>query len=69
MEMDVTCDTFMGRYITPDIPFFLNLRPEIKVTVAAKLYTSLRDPKMCPQTKFEIPMSNNIGSMLVTRFF
>ena len=25
-------------------------------------------PKMCPQTKFGIPISNNIGFMLETRF-
>ena len=51
-------------------PIFLKLMPEIKVRVAAKLYMySLCDPKMCPQTKFGIPKSNNIGFMLVTRFF
>ena len=44
--------------------------PEIKVTVAAKLYMySLRDPKMCSQTKFGRFMSNNIGFMLVSGFF
>ena len=48
---------------------FLILRPEIKVTVTDKQYTALCDTKMCPQTKFGIPMSNIIGFMLVTRFF
>ena len=26
-------------------------------------------PKICQQTKFGIPISNNLGFMLVTRFF
>ena len=40
-------------------PIFLKLVSEIKVTVVAKLYMhSLRDPKMCPQTKLVIPMSS-----------
>ena len=37
-------------------PIFLQLRPEIKVTVTAKLYTTLHDPNMSPQTKFGIPI-------------
>ena len=63
----------MERYLTTlDSTFFLKLMPEIKVTVAAKLYYymyTLSDPMMCSQTKLEIPISNNIGFMLVTRFF
>ena len=42
-------------------PIFLKQMPEV--------CTALRDLKMCPQTKFGIPMSNNIEFMLVTRFF
>ena len=70
--MCLACNTFMERYLTKlDSYFFIKLMPEIKVTVAAKLNicTALRDPKMFPQTKFGIPMSNNVGFMLVTRFF
>ena len=49
-------------------PVLFKLLPDIKVKKAAKLYMySLRDPKVCPQTKFGIPMSNHIGFMLVTR--
>ena len=59
--------TTLGSPIFYDI--FLKLRPEIKTTVIPKLNLTLCDPKMCPQTKFWIPMSNNIGFMLVTQFF
>ena len=74
MIMDLACDTFMERYLTTlDSPylryFFLKLRPESKVTVTLKEIRHSVTPKMCPQTKFEIPISNNIGFMLVTRYF
>ena len=49
--------------------FFLKLRPESKVTVTLNDIRHSLAPKMCPQTKFGIPISNNIGFMLVTRFF
>ena len=40
------------------LSIFLKLVPKVKVTVATKLdMCSLRVPKMCPQTKFLIPMS------------
>ena len=69
--MYLSCDTFIERHLTTlDSTFFYKLMPEIKVTVAAKLYMySLRDPKMCLLTKFEIHMSNDKEFMLVTRFF
>ena len=41
--------------------------PETKVTVTQKRYTTLPDSKMCPQTKFGIPLSNNIGEMIFSR--
>ena len=47
---------------------FLELRPEVKVTVACKPYAKLHNPKMYPQTKFLISISNNIGDMLWTCF-
>ena len=61
----------MERFLTTlDSPFFLKLMLQIKFAVAAKLYMcSLHDPKMYLQTKFGIPMSKNIGFMLVARFF
>ena len=37
-------------------PIVLKLRQEIKVTVTAKLYTTLHDPTMSAQTKFGIPI-------------
>ena len=37
---------------------------EAKITVTQKRYTVLRDSKMCPQTKFGILLSNNIGEMI-----
>ena len=49
--------------------FFLKLRTESKVTVTLNDIRHSLTPKMCPQTKFGIPVSNNIGFMLVTRFF
>ena len=47
---------------------FLELRPEVKVTVTPKQYVTLRNPKVYPHTEFGIPTSNNIGDMLRTRF-
>ena len=39
----LACDTLMERYLTTlDSPFFLKLMPEIKVTVATKLYMTPR---------------------------
>ena len=63
--MDLACDTFMKRYLTTlDSPFlryfFLKLRPESKVTVTLNDIRHSLTPKMCPQTKFGIPISNNI---------
>ena len=51
------------------IILFLELRPESKVTVTLNDIRHSVTPKMCPQTKFGIPISNNIGFMLETRFF
>ena len=45
---------------------FFELRPEFKVTVTQKQYPTLCDPKMYPDTKFGIPLSNDIGGMLKT---
>ena len=42
----------------PDTIFLELLRPEVKVIVTLK-----------PQTKFGIPISNNIGDILGTMFF
>ena len=74
MIMDIACDTFMERYLTTmDSPFvrffFRKLRPESKVTMTLNDFRHSLTPKMCPQTKFGIPISNDIGFMLVTRFF
>ena len=62
MIMYLAWDTFMERHLTTlDSTFKKKLMPEIKVRVVAKLYMySLCDRKMCSQTKFGIPMSNNI---------
>ena len=39
MVMYLACDTFMERYLTTlDSLFFFKLMPEIKVTVATRLY-------------------------------
>ena len=48
---------------------FLELRPEVKVTVNQNQYATLRDSKVYPHTEFEMPTSNNIGGMLRTGFF
>ena len=42
------------------IILFLELRPENKVTVTLNDIRHCVTPKMCPQTKFGIPISNNI---------
>ena len=49
--------------------FFLKLRAESKVTVTLNDIRHSLTPRMSPQTKFGIPISYNIGFMLVTRFF
>ena len=70
MIMYLAWDTYMERHLTTLDSTFKKMMPEIKVTVAARLYMySLRDRKMCSQTKFGIPMSNNIRFMLVKQFF
>ena len=74
MIIDLACDTIMERYLTTlDSPFydifFLKLKPESKVTVTLNDIRHSLTPRMCPQTKFGIPISYNIGFMLVTRFF
>ena len=57
-----------SRY-APDSMQFLETKSEVKfkVTVTQFCYATLRHPKMHPQTKFEIPTSNNIRDMLRTR--
>ena len=45
----------------------LKTRSEVKVTVTAKWYTTLRHPKMHPHIKFGIPPSKNLGDMHRTR--
>ena len=73
MIMDLSCDTFMERYLTTlDSPFlryfFLKLRPESKVTVTLNDIRHSVTPKTCTQTKVGIPISNNLGFMLVHDF-
>ena len=58
----------IGQPIFYDI-FLLKLRPESKVTVTLNDIRHSLTPRMCPQTQFGIPISYNIGFMLVTRFF
>ena len=50
---------------------FLETRSEVKlkVTVTQLWYATLPHLKMHPQTKFEIPTSNNIRDMLRTQLF
>ena len=50
---------------------FLETRSEVKfnVTVTQLWYATLPHPKMHSHTKFEIPTSNNIRDMLLTRLF
>ena len=43
---------------------FLELRPEVKVTVTKKQYVTLSNPKMYPHGKFWMPTSNNIRDTL-----
>ena len=58
------------RRYAPDSMQFLETRSEVKfnITVTQLLYVTLRQSKMHPQTKFEIPSSNNIRDMRRTRF-
>ena len=51
----------------PKDMIFLELRPEVKVTVTRRQYTTFHDPKVYPHIEFGIPTSNNIGNMLWTR--
>ena len=53
----------------PKDTIFLEMRPEVKVTVTRKQYVTLCDPKLYPHTKFGIPTSNIIEDMLWTGFF
>ena len=53
----------------PKDTIFLELRPEVKVTVTPKQDATLRYPNVYPHTEFGIPTSNHIGDMLRTRFF
>ena len=59
------------RRYAPDSMQFLEIRSEVKfkVTVTKLWYATLRNPRMHPHTKFEIPTSNNIRDMLRTRLF
>ena len=59
------------RRYAPDSMQFLETRSEVKfkITVTQLLYAALRQSKMHPHTKFEIPTSNNIRDMLRTWFF
>ena len=51
--------------VRPFFTNFLELRPEVKVTVTQKRYATLHNTKMYPHTKFGFPQrSNNIGDML-----
>ena len=72
MIMDLGCDTFIDRYLTTlDSTFlryfFLKQARKQGYSDPEMVYDTL-SPKMCPQTKFGIPMSNNVGFMLVTRY-
>ena len=55
----------------PDSMQFLETRSEVKfkITVTQLWYATLRQFKMHPHTKFEIPTSNNIRDMLWTGLF
>ena len=59
------------RRYAPDSMQFLETRSEVKfeVTVTQLWYATLPYPKMHSHTKFEIPTSNNIRDMLLTRLF
>ena len=59
------------RRYAPDSMQFLETRSEIKfkVTVTQLWYATLPHPKMHSHTKFEIPTSNYIRDMLLTRLF
>ena len=50
-------------FMEPHKPFptiFLKARPEARVSVTQKQYTTICNPKMYPYTKFWIPTSHNI---------
>ena len=53
----------------PKTKIFLELRPEVKVTMIQKQCVLLRNPKMYSRNKFWIPTSNYIRGMVRTRFF
>ena len=55
------------RYVLDTI--ILQTRSEVKVKVIQKWYVTFRHQKLHPLTKFGIPTFNNIGDMLLTRFF
>ena len=57
------------RRYAPDTMQFLEIWSEVKfkVTVTQLWYATLPHPKMHSHTKFEIPTSNNIRDMLLTR--
>ena len=59
------------RRYAPDSMQILETRSEVKfkVTVTQLWYATLPHPKMHSHTKFEIPTSNNIRDMLLTRLF
>ena len=58
MKIDLACDTIKESWLAHFLRFFsLKLWLETKVTVTPKLYTTPCYPKVCPQTKFWIPMS------------
>ena len=59
------------RRYAPDSMHFLETKSEVKfmVTLTELLYATLCHLKKHPQTKFEIPTSNNIKDMLWTRLF
>ena len=59
------------RRYAPDSMQFLETKSEVKfkVKVTFLWYAPLPHPKMHSNTKFEIPTSNNIRYMLLTRLF
>ena len=69
VSTDKIWDSYLNnmRYATDTI--FLELKPEVMVTVIQKQCVTLHKLMMCPQTKFGIPISNNTGDLLQTQFF
>ena len=57
------------RRYAPDSMQFLETRSEVKVTVTQLWYATLPNSKMHSHTKFEIPTSNYIRDILLTRLF